>query len=177
MRGACRDRWYDDSIGTLANFGAERGRRTNMEFSGEEMIKAPREAVWAFLMDPHRVTECAPGLQSVEVIDERHFKATVRAGVGMIKGTFNFDIEWQNIVEPSHAEMVAKGNAAGSAVELQSTMDLDEDAEGTLMKWSANVRVSGKLAGVGGRLMNPVADRMIKDIFGCIRSKLEVANA
>lgn len=149
-----------------------------MDFNGEEQIKAPREDVWAFLMDPHKSTECAPGLQSVEVIDDTHFKCTVRAGVGMIRGSFDFDVAWQDTTEPSHAQMVANGNAAGSAVQMTSTMDLDDDGDGgTLMKWSANVRVSGKLAGVGGRLMNPVADRMTKDIFGCIRSKLEGANA
>jgi carbon monoxide dehydrogenase subunit G len=101
----------------------------------------------------------------------------VRAGVGMIRGNFNFDVLWENMDEPSHAEMVANGSAAGSAVQMNSTMDLEENGDGTLMKWSANVRVSGKLAGVGGRLMSPVADRMTKDIFSCIRSKLEAGNA
>lgn len=148
-----------------------------MDFSGEETIKAPRQEVWNFLIDPHKATECAPGLQSVEVIDDRHFKCTVRAGVGMIRGNFNFDVNWTELDEPGHAEMVAKGNAAGSAVQMNSTMDLtDSDDGGTLMKWSANVRISGKLAGVGGRLMNPVADRMTKDIFGCIQSKLEAGS-
>jgi uncharacterized protein len=149
-----------------------------MDFSGEETINAPRQDVWNFLVDPHKSTECAPGLQSIEVIDDSHFKATVRAGVGMIRGNFNFDVKWSEMTEPSHAEMVANGSAAGSAVQMNSTLDLEDAGEGaTLMKWSANVRVSGKLAGVGGRLMNPVADRMTKDIFGCIRSKLEDGNS
>lgn len=149
-----------------------------MDFSGEETITAPRQDVWNFLIDPHKATECAPGLQSVEVIDDSHFKCTVRAGIGMIRGNFNFDVKWANLEEPTHAEMVANGNAAGSAVQMNSTLDLEDAAEGaTLMKWTANVRVSGKLAGVGGRLMNPVADRMTKDIFSCIRSKLEDGNS
>lgn len=145
-----------------------------MDFSGEEVIKAPRQDVWDFLLDPNKATQCAPGLQSIEIIDDSHFKCTVRAGVGMIRGTFNFDVKWTDTDEPTHASMVANGNAAGSAVQMSSGLDLsDTEDGGTLMKWSANVRVSGKLAGVGGRLMNPVADRMTKDIFGCIREKLE----
>jgi carbon monoxide dehydrogenase subunit G len=145
-----------------------------MEFKGEVPIKASREKVWAFLTDPHQVTECAPGLQSVEVIDERHFKCVVRAGVGMIKGNFNFDIEWIEMDEPSHAQMRANGKIPGSAVAMTSTMDLaDDGADGTMMNWSSDVRVSGTIAGVGARLMSGVADRMTKDIFGCIKSKLE----
>jgi uncharacterized protein len=153
-------------------------RELNMDFSGEETIKAPRQDVWDFLIDPHKATQCAPGLQSIEVIDDSHFKCTVRAGVGMIRGNFNFDVKWGDLDEPTHAEMIANGSAAGSAVQMTSGLDLeDTDDGGTLMKWSANVRVSGKLAGVGGRLMSPVADRMTKDIFSCIRGKLEDANA
>ena len=148
-----------------------------MEFNGEETIKAPRQDVWNFLLDPEQATQCAPGLQSIDVIDEDHFKCTVRAGVGMIRGNFNFDVKWTEKNEPNHAEMTANGNAAGSAVQMHSVLDLSDVEDGaTLMKWTANVRVSGKLAGVGGRLMNPVADRMTKDIFGCIRSKLEDGN-
>lgn len=149
-----------------------------MDFSGTELINAPREKVWEFLLDPHQATQCAPGLQSIEVIDDTRFKCTVRAGVGMIRGVFNFDVTWTETDAPSHAEMVANGTAAGSAVQMTNTLDLEDADDGaTLMTWSSNVRISGKLAGVGGRLITPVADRMTKDIFGCIRSKLEEAEA
>lgn len=145
-----------------------------MEFSGEVAIMAPQEQVWAFLTDPHRVTECAPGLQSVEVIDASHFKCVVRAGVGMIRGTFNFDIHWTEMDEPNHASMQADGKIPGSAVSMTSKMVLNDDGNGgTLMNWSSNVRVSGTIAGVGARLMSGVADRQTKEIFACIKSKLE----
>ena len=145
-----------------------------MEFKGDVAINAPRERVWAFLTDPHQVTQCAPGLQSVEVVDDRHFKCVVRAGVGMIKGTFNFDIEWLEMDAPSHARMQASGRMPGSAVRMTSTMALDERDGATDMHWESDVHVSGTIAGVGARLMSGVADRMTKDIFDCIRSKLEV---
>ena len=70
-----------------------------MEFKGDVAIQAPREKVYAFLTDPNQVTQCAPGLQSVEIIDDDHFKCTVKAGVGMIKGTFNFDIDVHGAAE------------------------------------------------------------------------------
>src|SRR5204863_7457199 len=39
-----------------------------MNFKGTVTINAPREKVWAFLTDPSRLTECAPGLESLDVI-------------------------------------------------------------------------------------------------------------
>ena len=145
-----------------------------MEFKGDVTIQAPRERVYAFLTDPKQVTQCAPGLQSFEIIDEDRFKCTVKAGVGMIKGTFNFDITFQKRTEPSHATILAAGKMPGSAVSMTSTMDLaDAGGTATMMTWASDVRVSGTIAGVGARLMGGVADRMTKDIFGCIKSKLE----
>ena len=145
-----------------------------MDFKGDVTIDAPRERVWAFLTDPHEVTQCAPGLQSVEVIDDTHFKCVVRAGVGMIKGNFNFDIEWLEMDEPNNARMSANGKIPGSAVAMNSTLALAENGSGgTDMHWESNVKVSGTIAGVGARLMSGVADRMTKDIFTCIKSKLD----
>ncbi|RIK45948.1 MAG: carbon monoxide dehydrogenase [Chloroflexi bacterium] len=148
-----------------------------MEFKGDVPIKASREKVWAFLIDPHQVTQCAPGLQSVEVIDDSHFKCVVRAGVGMIKGNFNFDVVWSDVDAPNSATMTANGKIPGSAVAMVSKMELVEtdNGAGTLMHWESDVRVSGTIAGVGARLMSGVADRMTKDIFSCIQSKLETA--
>jgi carbon monoxide dehydrogenase subunit G len=39
-----------------------------MNFKGTVTINAPREKVWAFLTDPTQLTECAPGLEKLDVI-------------------------------------------------------------------------------------------------------------
>ena len=57
-------------------------------------------------------------------------------------------------------------------------MDLSDDgAGGTVMDWAAEARISGKLAGLGSRLINPVADRMTKQVFECVRAKLEASSS
>jgi uncharacterized protein len=76
--------------------------------------------------------------------------------------------------EPSHARMSANGKIPGSAVAMDSTMALADNGNGgTDMHWESNVKVSGTIAGVGARLMSGVADRQTKEIFDCIKSKLE----
>jgi carbon monoxide dehydrogenase subunit G len=50
-----------------------------MEFSGEQLIAAPRETVWAALNDPDVLKTCIPGCESVEKISDTEFKA-VTAG-------------------------------------------------------------------------------------------------
>lgn len=147
-----------------------------MEFSGEERIKASRDKVWAFVTDPEKIAQCAPGLEDdgLQIVDEDHFKVKVRAGVGMIRTTFEFDCEWVERNEPNHAHIRARGNAPGSSVTMDATMDLSDGDEGeTVMVWKTDAQISGRLAGVGGRLINPVADRMTGQVFDCFREKLE----
>lgn len=147
-----------------------------MQFNGEERIKAPRDKVWKFVTDPNEVAQCAPGLEDngLEIIDEDHFKVRVRAGVGMIRSSFEFDCEWVERNEPDFAHVRAKGDAPGSSVTMDATMALSDGEEGvTVMEWKTDAQISGRLAGVGGRLINPVADRMTKQVFDCMRENLE----
>jgi carbon monoxide dehydrogenase subunit G len=145
-----------------------------MEFKGQEKIAAPQETVWAYLTDPNKISECAPGLQSVEVIDDERFKMVVRVGVGPVRSEFDLTCTWTELSEPNRAKITAAGQAPGSAVTMDATMDLAPDGDSaTVMDWAAEARISGKLAGLGSRLINPVADRMTKQVFECIRANLE----
>jgi len=147
-----------------------------MQFSGEERIKAPRSEVWSFVTDPEKIAQCAPGLEDggLKVVDDDHFTVTVRAGVGFIRTVFDFDCVWEERTAPGKAVIKANGDAPGSSVTMTATMNLEDDDEGgTVMKWATDAQISGRLAGVGGRLINPVADRMTSQVFDCVRSKLE----
>ncbi len=145
-----------------------------MHFEGTLEIAASRERAWAFLTDPNEVSACAPDLQRLEVLEPTHFKMTVRAGVGPIKGTFNLDVLFSDLQAPERAVVRARGQMPGSAVEMLNTMELSPTGpERTAMRWTSDVTVIGTIASVGARLMQGVADRMMQQVFACIKEKLE----
>ena len=145
-----------------------------MQFSGTVSIAAPRDAVWAFLMDPNQVGSCGPGVESIEVIDDDHFKAKAKVGVGFISARFVVDMTVAERTEPDLAILKAHGQAPGSAVDATADMRLSGPAEGpTTMDWSADVAIAGTIASVGARLIEGTANKMIGQTFDCIRSKLE----
>ena len=84
-----------------------------MQFSGTEEIAAPREAVWAFLMDPHKVGSCGPGVQSIEVVDDEHFNARAKVGVGFITATFNVNMTFVERVPLERARDLGARSGAG----------------------------------------------------------------
>jgi carbon monoxide dehydrogenase subunit G len=145
-----------------------------MKFSGTVDINAPRDRVWAFLMDPDQVGPCGPGVESIEVVDETHFKARAKVGIGFISARFNIDMEIAERDEPNRAVIKAHGQAPGSAVDATATMALaDGEAGGTKMEWGADVLIGGTIASVGARLIEGTANKMIGQTFDCIRTKLE----
>ena len=145
-----------------------------MHFQGTQDIAAPRERVWAFVTDPQAVSSCAPDVQSVEVLDPAHFKLVIRAGVGPIRATFNLDVVFTELTAPARANVRARGQAPGSAVEMLSTMELSASApDRTTMDWTSDVTISGTIAQMGARLMQGTADKLTQQVFACIKTTLE----
>ena len=146
-----------------------------MHFEGTVDIAATRDAVWAYVIDPNQVGQCGPGVESIEVVDDTHFKATAKVGIGFISARFIVNMEFAELTAPDVAKIKANGQAPGSAVDATAQMNLsDGDAEGTTrMDWSADVTISGTLASVGARLIEGTANKMIGQTFDCMRAKLE----
>ncbi len=146
-----------------------------MSFHGSVQIDAPREDVYAFLTDPRKVSECAADVQSVEVLDEDAFKVVARAGVGFVKATFALQVTWLERTAPSVAKARARGSAPGSAVDMVAAMDMTDSDGGTRLDWTADVTVSGAIAGVGARLLQGAADKITSQTFACVKQTLEAS--
>lgn len=144
-----------------------------MHFEGTFTVKAPIRVVYEFLMDPRKVSACLPDLQKLDVKSDNEYTAVVRAGISFIKGDFTMNFKVQEKNPPTHAKLVARGSGIGSTVDLETVMDLVEEQDGTTMKWSAEAKVGGRIASVGQRLISGQAEKIVRQLFECIKSKLE----
>jgi uncharacterized protein len=146
-----------------------------MNFKGTVTINAPREKVWAFLTDPSQLTECAPGLESLDVIvPNEKFRAVVSAGFGAIKARFVTDATWMDLDPPNRARMKIHGTAPGSSVDGTSEMVLSDGANGsTVLNWSSDITVVGTIASLAARLMGVVTQKLTDAFFECVRKKIE----
>ncbi|MFN8521192.1 MAG: SRPBCC domain-containing protein [Chloroflexota bacterium] len=99
---------------------------------------------------------------------------TAKVGIGIIRATFVVDVTRAEEQAPDFASLTASGKAPGSAVDGSARMDLSDGPDGaTLMDWSADVTIHGKLASVGARLIEGTAKKLIGQTFDCIRAKVE----
>lgn len=146
-----------------------------MRFEGQLSIRAPREKVWAFLTDPEKVSGCAPGLESLEIVEPgKKFRATTSVGFGVVKVRFVNDVEWVEMDPPKNARMKAHGTAPGSGVDASTSMTLTEGADGaTDLAWTADVNVVGTVASLAARLMGSVTQKLTAAFFEKVRESIE----
>ena len=146
-----------------------------MHLEGTVNIKASRQAVWQYLTDPHQVSQCAPGVESVEVVEAgKKFRAIAAIGLGTVKAKFAGDAEFVELDAPNRAKIKAHGNAPGSAADVMSEMFLSDGADGsTDMKWTADIVILGQLASLAARMMAPVTQKLTGEFFNCVKKKIE----
>jgi carbon monoxide dehydrogenase subunit G len=147
-----------------------------MHFEGTTNIKAARQKVWDFLTDPHKVAGCAPGVESVEIIEpNKKFKAVAAIGLGSVKARFSGDGEFLELDAPNRAKIKGHGNAPGSAADVTSEMFLSDGPDGsTDLKWTADIVILGQLASLAARMMAPVTQKLTAEFFNEVKKRIEV---
>lgn len=146
-----------------------------MQFKDSVTINAPRKKVWAFLTNANEVAPCAPGVDSVEVIEEdKKYKAVAAIGFGNIKAKFNTDIEFLELKEPDFAKIKAHGTAPGSAADVIAEMTLsDGEGDSTVLDWSADITIMGTIAALANRMMGSVTKKLSTEFFNTVKQRLE----
>ena len=145
-----------------------------MQFNGQVIIQAARQRVWEFLIDPQAVSQCAPGLERLTVLDPgKRFEVVAAVGFGTVKVKFVTEVEFTELSPPERAAMRAHGTAPGSAVDVLAEMALSEAPGGTALDWKADVTISGTLTSLASRLMGSVTKKVTGAFFECVRKKIE----
>jgi len=137
-----------------------------MRFEGDALIPAAPESVWTGLNDPEVLRRAIPGCQSMERTGEREFTATVVSRVGPVSATFRGKVELADL-DPPHGYTLkgrGQGGAAGFA-KGEARIRLVPEGDGTRLTYEADADVGGKIASVGGRLIQGVAKKTADDFF------------
>ena len=137
-----------------------------MQMQGQRIINADRETVWLSLNDPAVLKACIPGCDEMEKTSNTTFEASVVQKVGPMKARFRGSVELTDIVRLERYTISGegKGGAAGFA-KGRAYVNIVDDDEGTLLIYEAEFKVGGKLAQLGGRLINGFARKLTDDFF------------
>ncbi len=144
-----------------------------MKIAGTHEIKAPRERVYALLTDPKVLQRCIPGCESLEKTEENAYAATLKAGVGMVKGTFKGNVKLEEMRQPVHYRIVVDGKGGPGFVKGTGDFDLEEHDGATLIKYTGEMQVGGTIAGIGQRMIQGAAKMMASRFFTALEAEAQ----
>ena len=138
-----------------------------MELEGKYNLRAEREKVWAALNDPEILKQCIPGCETLTKASDTNFSASVVAKVGPVKAKFTGEVELTELSPPSSYKISGegKGGAAGFASGSADVKLEESDEGGTILSYSVNAQVGGKLAQIGSRLIDSTAKKLSREFF------------
>ena len=136
-----------------------------MKIEGTHEVHAPRNHVYSLLTNPEVLRRCIPGCESLEEIGEGAYAATLKAGVGAIKGTFKGNVRLQDMRPPEHYRIIVDGKGGSGFVKGTGDFDLEERDGNTLIVYQGEMQVGGTIAGVGQRMIQAAAKMMAGQFF------------
>ena len=136
-----------------------------MKIQGTHDIQAPRDRVFAALIDPQVLQRCIPGCESLDQTADNTYVATMKAGVGAVKGTFKGSVRLEDIQSPSHYRMIVDGKGGPGFVKGTGVFDLAENSGATAIAYTGEMLVGGVIASVGQRMIEAAAKMLAGKFF------------
>ncbi len=152
-----------------------------MLIENEFTVQAPADDVYRLMLDVERVAPCIPGAEVLGPRDDGGFDAKVSMKMGPMsmgyKGSVAIaeqdDQARRAVMHAKGAEQRGQGNA-----QANMTMTVTElGAEGTRVKVSSDILVTGRVAQMGRGIMQDVATRMMGEMARCIEATIAAGGA
>jgi uncharacterized protein len=137
-----------------------------MTMTGEVKLAAPREVVWAKLNDPETLKASIPGCESLDMLSDHEFQAVATNRIGPVKARFKGKVRLSDLDPPNGYRISGEGDGgvAGFA-KGGATVSLEPADGGTMLKYSVEAQIGGKLAQLGQRLVNGAAKKLADQFF------------
>jgi carbon monoxide dehydrogenase subunit G len=146
-----------------------------MKIEGTHQIHAPRDRIYAALINPQILQRCIPGCQSLDKTADNTYVATMKAGVGPVKGIFKGNVRLEDMQPPSHYRMIVDGKGGPGFVKGTGEFDLQDIDGGTAIAYKGELQVGGVIAGVGQRMIEAAAKMLAAQFFNKLDSEIKNA--
>lgn len=146
-----------------------------MKLEGAHQLKASRERVYHSLIDPEVLQRCIPGCERLEKTADNTYSATIRAGVGTIKGVFKGSVTLEDMRPPTHYRIVVEGKGAPGFMKGSGDLDLEAQKETTIIRYTGDLQVGGTIASVGQRMIQGTAKMMVSQFFIALEAEAKTA--
>jgi carbon monoxide dehydrogenase subunit G len=151
---------------------------SKMDLTGEYRIPAPRETVWAALNNPDVLKACIPGCEELNKTSDTELVAKVVAKIGPVKAAFGGKVTLSDLDPPNGYTITGEGQGGaagfakgGAKVRLEAV----DGGAATVLHYSADAQIGGKLAQIGSRLVEGTARKLADEFFAAFAAQAAAA--
>jgi carbon monoxide dehydrogenase subunit G len=139
-----------------------------MKLEGVFQIEASRDVVWDLVNDPDVLARAMPGCESLTRTGENRYEGVINIGIASVKSTYAGVVALSDIRPGESYAIDVDGEGKGGFVRGRGRIALSDDSGHTRMAVSGDAQVGGRIAGVGQRLLDGAARKLLKDFAAAL---------
>ncbi|MFT3817010.1 MAG: carbon monoxide dehydrogenase subunit G [Rubrivivax sp.] len=146
-----------------------------MQLTHQQTLPVSQAQAWEALNDMSLLQQAIPGCESITATGEHQYEALVTAAVGPVKARFKGKLRLEDLNPPTSYKLVFEGQG-GAAGHGKGSADIRLEAVGpreTVLHYTAQASVGGKLAQIGSRLVDMAAQKMATEFFESFNERLQ----
>ena len=146
-----------------------------MLLTGTFTFNGPRALVFELLQDPAVLAKALPGTKTLVKTAEDQYEGVMKVSVGPVTAAeFNVKVELKDKVPPEKFSMAIDGKGSVGFTKGAATIELKEEpGPKTVMNYTSDVQIGGRIAAVGQRLLESVGKMMTRQALDALDKELQ----
>ncbi len=146
-----------------------------MRIEDSFVIDAPIQEVWDGLLDVDLLARCIPGIASLQVSDDQTYTGDLNVTVGPIRASFEGLARFTRLDPPAFLEAEIEGGDRRTASKVKAVFQsqLSENEAGTLVQYSVDINLRGRLAQFGLAVVRGTAKKMTQTFGQCLQDSIQ----
>jgi carbon monoxide dehydrogenase subunit G len=143
-----------------------------MELASQQALPIAPAHAWEALNDIELLRRAIPGCESITASGENAYELLVAAAIGPVKAKFKGKLQLLDIMPPESYTMRfdGQGGAAGFGKGSAKVRLAPAEDGSTILHYSVDAQVGGKIAQIGSRLVEMAAQKMAQEFFANFRT-------
>ena len=145
-----------------------------MIVEGNYLLPGTPDAIWDLLMDPAVLAKAMPGTRTLERVAPDRYEGVMRVGIGPITAAeFDLGIVISDMQRPQRYAMQIDSKGRFGFTRGLARVELVPEANVTVMRYSADLQIGGKIAALGQRLLESVSKLMLRQGLEALNQELQ----
>ena len=137
-----------------------------MNMTGSQKIAAPRAKVYAALNDAEILRRSIPGCERIDKTSDTDMDASVVVRVGPVKAHFAGKVKLSDLDPPNGYRIQGEGSGGSAGFARGGArVRLEDQGPATLLNYTVDADVGGKIAQLGGRMIDGAAKKLADEFF------------